>query len=62
MLGDCAKPRAIDAKNKDLLFIDVKIVAGDQGAATAHVPSRRSFGAIREEIRLTVLITIHLLA
>jgi alkylhydroperoxidase/carboxymuconolactone decarboxylase family protein YurZ len=53
-----AKPSALDPKTKHLLYIAMKIVTGDQGAALAHVPFAKKLGASREEIRETVLLTI----
>jgi alkylhydroperoxidase/carboxymuconolactone decarboxylase family protein YurZ len=53
-----AKPSALDPKTKHLLYIAMKIVTGDQGAALAHVPFAKRLGASREEIRETVLLTI----
>ena len=53
-----AKPSNLDPKTKHLLYIAMKIVTGDQGAALAHVPFAKKLGASREEIRETVLLTI----
>jgi alkylhydroperoxidase/carboxymuconolactone decarboxylase family protein YurZ len=36
------KPSALDPKTKHLIYIAIKIVTGDQGAALAHVPLGRS--------------------
>jgi alkylhydroperoxidase/carboxymuconolactone decarboxylase family protein YurZ len=53
-----AKPSALDAKTKQLLYIAMKIVTDDVGAALAHVPFAKKAGASREEIRETVLLTL----
>jgi alkylhydroperoxidase/carboxymuconolactone decarboxylase family protein YurZ len=53
-----AKPSAIESKTKQLIYIAMKIVTDDQGAALAHVPFAKKLGATREEIRETVLLTI----
>ena len=53
-----AKPSALDAKTKNLIYIAMKIVTGDLGAAIAHVSIAKRLGASREEIRETVLLTI----
>jgi alkylhydroperoxidase/carboxymuconolactone decarboxylase family protein YurZ len=53
-----AKPSALDAKTKHLIYIAMKIVTGDQGAALVHVPFAKKLGATREEIRETVLLTL----
>jgi alkylhydroperoxidase/carboxymuconolactone decarboxylase family protein YurZ len=43
-----AKPSALDHKTKHLIYIAMKIVTGDQGAALAHVPLMKKPGASRE--------------
>ena len=53
-----AKPSALDPKTKHLIYIAMKIVTGDQGAALAHVPMVKKLGASREELRETILLTI----
>jgi alkylhydroperoxidase/carboxymuconolactone decarboxylase family protein YurZ len=58
LIETIAKPSAIDAKTKNLMYIAMKIVTDDQGAALAHVPIAKKLGATREEIRETVLLTI----
>jgi len=58
LIDTLAKPSALDGKTKNLLYIAMKIVADDEGAALAHVPFAKKLGASREEIRETVLLTI----
>jgi alkylhydroperoxidase/carboxymuconolactone decarboxylase family protein YurZ len=53
-----AKPSTLDPKTKHLIYIAMKIVTGDQGAALAHVPLVKKLGASREELRETVLLTL----
>jgi AhpD family alkylhydroperoxidase len=53
-----AKPSALDGKTKQLLYIAMKIVTDDLGAALAHVSFAKKAGASREEIRETVLLTL----
>jgi Uncharacterized homolog of gamma-carboxymuconolactone decarboxylase subunit len=53
-----AKPSALDGKTKQLLYIAMKIVTDDAGAALAHVSFAKKAGASREEIRETVLLTL----
>ena len=53
-----AKPSALDGKTKQLLYIAMKIVTDDVGAALAHVSYAKKAGASREEIRETVLLTL----
>jgi AhpD family alkylhydroperoxidase len=53
-----AKPSALDGKTKQLLYIAMKIVTDDVGAALAHVMFAKKAGASREEIRETVLLTL----
>jgi alkylhydroperoxidase/carboxymuconolactone decarboxylase family protein YurZ len=58
LIETIAKPSALDAKTKNLLYIAMKIVTDDQGAALAHVSFAKKLGATREEIRETVLLTL----
>lgn len=58
LIETLAKPSAIDAKTKHLIYIAMKIVTGDAGAAQAHVSFAKKLGATREEIREAVLLTI----
>lgn len=53
-----AKPSALDGKTKQLLYIAMKIVTDDVGAALAHVSYAKKAGASKEEIRETVLLTL----
>lgn len=53
-----AKPSALDGKTKQLLYIGMKIVTDDVGAALAHVSYAKKAGASKEEIRETVLLTL----
>ncbi len=53
-----AKPSALDGKTKQLMYIAMKIVTDDLGAALAHVMFAKKMGATREEIRETVLLTL----
>jgi AhpD family alkylhydroperoxidase len=53
-----AKPSALDGKTKQLLYIAMKIVTDDVGAALAHVSFAKKAGATREELRETVLLTL----
>jgi AhpD family alkylhydroperoxidase len=53
-----AKPSAVDGKTKQLLYIAMKIVTDDVGAALAHAAFAKKAGATREEIRETVLLTL----
>jgi AhpD family alkylhydroperoxidase len=53
-----AKPSALDGKTKQLIYIAMKIVTDDVGAALAHVMFAKKMGASREEIRETVLLTL----
>ncbi len=53
-----AKPSALDGKTKQLMYIAMKIVTDDVGAALAHVSFAKKMGATREEIRETALMTL----
>jgi alkylhydroperoxidase/carboxymuconolactone decarboxylase family protein YurZ len=58
LIETIAKPSALDGKTKQLLYIAMKIVTDDLGAAIVHVPFAKKMGASREEIRETVLLTL----
>jgi alkylhydroperoxidase/carboxymuconolactone decarboxylase family protein YurZ len=58
LIETIAKPSALDGKTKQLLYIAMKIVTDDLGAALVHVPFAKKLGASREEIRETVLLTL----
>jgi len=58
LIETLSKPSALDGKTKNLLYIAMKIVTDDVGAALAHVSFAKKLGATREEIRETVLLTI----
>jgi len=58
LIETIAKPSALDGKTKQLLYIAMKIVTDDVGAALAHVPFAKKAGANREELRETVLLTL----
>jgi alkylhydroperoxidase/carboxymuconolactone decarboxylase family protein YurZ len=58
LIEELAAPSALDPKTKHLLYIGMKIVTGDHGAAFVHVPMAKKLGATREEIRETVLLTL----
>jgi alkylhydroperoxidase/carboxymuconolactone decarboxylase family protein YurZ len=58
LIESLAKPSALDGKTKNLIYIAMKIVSDDVGAALAHVAIAKKLGATKEEIRETVLLTI----
>lgn len=58
LIETIAKPSALDGKTKQLLYIAMKIVTDDVGAALAHVSFAKKAGASREELRETVLLTL----
>jgi alkylhydroperoxidase/carboxymuconolactone decarboxylase family protein YurZ len=58
LIETIAKPSALEAKTKHLLYIAMKIVTGDEAAALMHVPFAKKLGASREEIRETVLLPL----
>jgi alkylhydroperoxidase/carboxymuconolactone decarboxylase family protein YurZ len=61
LIETIAKPSALDPKTKHLIYIAMKIVTGDQGAALANVPLVKKLAASREELRETVLLTLTVL-
>ena len=58
LIETIAKPSALEGKTKQLLYIAMKIVTDDVGAALAHVSYAKKVGASKEEIRETVLLTL----
>ena len=58
LIETIAKPSALDTKTKQLLYIAMKIVTDDIGAALMHVSFAKKAGASREELRETVLLTL----
>jgi alkylhydroperoxidase/carboxymuconolactone decarboxylase family protein YurZ len=58
LIATLTKPSAIDAKTKNLLYIAMKVVADDEGAAIAHVSFAKKLGATREEIRETIILSL----
>jgi alkylhydroperoxidase/carboxymuconolactone decarboxylase family protein YurZ len=58
LIETIAKPSVLDGKTKNLLYIAMKIVTDDVGAALIHVSFAKKLGTTREEIRETVLLTL----
>ena len=58
LIETIAKPSALETKTKQLLYIAMKIVTDDVGAALMHVSFAKKAGASREELRETVLLTL----
>ena len=58
LIETLAKPSALDGKTKQLLYIAMKIVTDDVGAAFMHVSFAKKAGATREELRETVVLTL----
>lgn len=50
--------KGLDQKTKQLLYIGMKIVAGDETAVKFHIPMARQAGATRDEIKETILLTL----
>ena len=50
--------KGLDAKTKQLLYIGMKIVAGDVTAVKFHIPMAMQAGATRDEIKETILLTL----
>ena len=48
----------LDSKTKQLLYIAMKIASGDRTAVMLHIPMAKKAGASRDEIKVTVLLTI----
>lgn len=50
--------KALDAKTKQLIYIALKAVQGDDTAVFFHVPMAKQAGATREEVKETILLTL----
>ncbi len=48
----------LDAKTKQLLYIAMKVVAGDKNAVRFHVPMAKAAGATRDEIKETIVLSL----
>lgn len=51
-------PNGLDPKTMQLIYIGIKASQGDAGAVAAHIPMAKQFGAAREEIKNTILLTL----
>ncbi len=58
LIEKLAKPSALDTKTKQLLYIAMNVVTGNQGAVLAHVPMAKNLGVTRDEIKETIILTI----
>ncbi|WEK37698.1 MAG: carboxymuconolactone decarboxylase family protein [Candidatus Pseudobacter hemicellulosilyticus] len=52
-----ARP-TLNTKTKQLIYIGIKAVLGDQKAVYFHVPMAKKAGATRDEIKDTILISL----
>ncbi|MGK7393886.1 MAG: carboxymuconolactone decarboxylase family protein [Candidatus Cyclobacteriaceae bacterium M3_2C_046] len=50
--------QGLDPKTKQLLYIGMKVVLGDNLAVQFHIPMAKHLGASREEIKDTILMTL----
>jgi alkylhydroperoxidase/carboxymuconolactone decarboxylase family protein YurZ len=50
--------KALDQKTKQLLYIGMKAVSGDDTAIKFHVVMAKQAGASREEVKETILMTL----
>jgi alkylhydroperoxidase/carboxymuconolactone decarboxylase family protein YurZ len=50
--------KGLDSKTKQLLYIGMKIVTGDNNAVRYHISMAKQAGATRDEIKDTFLITL----
>lgn len=48
----------LDAKTRQLVYIGIKASQGDVNAVVAHIPMAKAQGALRNEIRDTILLTL----
>lgn len=58
LIQSLIKTKGLDPKTKQLIYIAMKAALGDQLAVKYHVPMAKKFGATREEILDTILLTL----
>lgn len=58
LIQSLAMPSGLDPKTMQLIYIGIKASQGDSGAVCAHVPMAKRFGASKEEIKNTILLTL----
>lgn len=58
LIKSLAMPNGLDPKTMQLIYIGIKAANSEVGAVTAHVPMAKQFGATREEIKNTILLTL----
>lgn len=58
LVGSLMQSNALDPKTKQLIYLGIKAVQGDQTAVLFHVPMAKSLGATRDEIKETILLTL----
>ncbi|MFZ5597891.1 MAG: carboxymuconolactone decarboxylase family protein [Bacillota bacterium] len=58
LIQSLIKMKGLDPKTKQLIYIGMKAATGDSLAVKYHVPMAKKFGATREEITDTILLTL----
>lgn len=58
LIQSLTMPNGLEPKTMQLIYIGIKASQGDSGAVCAHVPMAKQFGATKEEIKNTILITL----
>ena len=58
LIQSLVKTNGLDQKTKQLIYIGMKVALGDKMAVKFHVPMAKQAGAMREEIRDTILLSL----
>lgn len=58
LIQSLAMPEGLDPKTMQLIYIGIKASQGDTGAVCAHIPMAKQFGASKEEVKNTILLTL----
>jgi len=58
LIKSLALPDGLEPKTMQLIYIGIRASQGNADAVSAHVPMAKQFGATREEIKNTILLTL----
>jgi alkylhydroperoxidase/carboxymuconolactone decarboxylase family protein YurZ len=58
MIRSLTEAQGMDPKTRELIYIGIKASQGNAQAIKYHVPIAKKNGATREEVKLTILMTL----
>jgi alkylhydroperoxidase/carboxymuconolactone decarboxylase family protein YurZ len=58
LIQSLVETKGLDPKTKQLIYLGMKVVQGDDTAITFHVPMAKQAGASRDEVKETILLTL----